>query len=86
MFWSLTLALFLRLLERHRAAERRADHRAGTVAATMANTTRTAETDKLWGWRDFFPEGPEAEEEQDEEEMLTVMSMWTHHRPGARPN
>lgn len=86
MFWSLTLTLFLRLVERHRAEERRADHRAGVLAAAMYNVQRVKRTDHFFEWTEFFPEHTPPRPLQTDEEMLGAMMLWAKRRPDPGAN
>lgn len=78
VFWSLTLDLFLRLMDRHRDAERMQNYRIGTLAATMANFSFSPPK-KALGWQAFFPDPKPA---QTEDEMLAAFDMWARLSTG----
>lgn len=75
-FWSLSPALFARLVDRLNQRERRANLRAAMIACEFRNSNRTKETDKFWLPTDLFPEDEKPKAEQTDEEMLFVMNQW----------
>lgn len=81
-FWSLTLDLFVRLVEAGREREKRADRRSGEIVAMLANVNRDAKKQpEPWTWLDIYPEWKPARREQTEEGMLAAMMMWSRITP-----
>lgn len=54
--------------------DRRLDYIAGLICSTIANTTRTKKSDKVWKISDFMPEWDKPEvKPQTEEDHLNIM-------------
>jgi len=84
LFWSLTMPLFVRLWDRHRAREKMLDRRAGTIAVAIYNVNRdTTKYPKAWDWTDVFTEHKPPPKPMTEDEMIKAMDMMvarTAHR------
>lgn len=75
-FWGLSLPLFVRLWERHKERERKADRRSGEVVAMVYNMGRDTKRDpKGWSWLNVYPEHKPPVRPQTEDEMLLAMTM-----------
>lgn len=48
---------------------------AGTIAATVANTTRSKSSDKIFKWSDFFPTLDSAEQHQSIEDQIAIVEL-----------
>jgi hypothetical protein len=80
-WWELTPRSFFALLENHQKKqqreERRGDLHFGLIAATIANSKRSKESDKIWEPEDFFPQHrPEPREMSDEEIFNRLEGRW----------
>lgn len=47
----------------------------GTIAATIANTQRSKQSDKVFQWHDFFPVFGQTAKHQTTEEQISIVEM-----------
>lgn len=78
----MTPRLFHGLLKRHEERLRREDFRFGQLWALRAEISRDEKKrGQPYTWLDAFPQWHEPTPEQDEDQMLEAMVIWSNRKP-----